>query len=63
MGDLLFDPEIKCTLHQLKQEWRAVEEFQEATMANVNKQNDRTMKDYLTPTLQECSSNIMRLLV
>ena len=29
-------------------------------MANENEQNDKAMKDYLTTTLQGCSSSIVR---
>ena len=42
---------------------KIVEEILEAAMANENKQNDRAMKDYLTPTLQGCLSSIVRLSV
>ena len=60
MGDLLFDPEIKRTLRQLRRERRGAEEFREATMTNENEQNDRAIKDYLASTLQGCSSSIVR---
>ena len=61
MGDLLFDLEIEHTLRQLRRERRSAKEFLEATMTNENEQNDRAIKDYLAPTLQGCSSSIVRL--
>ena len=63
MEDLLFDLEIEHTLHQLWREQREVEEIQDTNMVEKNEQNDRAMKDYLAPTLQGCSSSIVRPLV
>ena len=58
--DLFFDPKIEHSLRQLKRGQRATEGSLEATMTMKNDQNDRTIKDYLAPTLQGCSSSIVR---
>ena len=58
--ELLFDPEIERSLRQLRRERRAVERVFESTMAEENEHNDRAMKDYLAPTLEGCSSSIVR---
>ena len=57
-GELIFDLEIECSLRQLRREQRVVERDFEATMAE---ENDRAMKDYLAPTLEGCSSSVVRL--
>ena len=58
--NLLFDPEIECSLCQLRREWRAVEIVPEITLANENEHDDRAMKDYLAPILEGCPSSIVR---
>ena len=63
LGELLFDPEIEWTLRQIRGEMEQDCEGNKNNMTNENEQNNKAMKDYLAPTLNECSSSIVRPLV
>ena len=64
LGALVFDPKIERTPHQIKRERkRQACDNNQNNMANGNEQHNRVMKDYLAPTLQGCSSSIVKPLV
>ena len=59
-GELIFDPKIEHTLRQLRRERREYEEYQARNMAEENNPNRRAMKDYMAPSLNGCTSSIVR---